>query len=262
GFYGIYDSLTRPNLYLFVSAPPASGKGILNLSKYLVMPIQRTKEASGKLAREAFDQAMIDFALSKDPAKEKPRKPAEKMHFIPANNSSTGMFQLLNDNQGSGLIFESEADTLLNSLKSDFGDFSDGLRKEFQHEEISYYRRTDREMVRIERPCLSTVLSGTPGQLLKMFPDAENGLFSRFLYYNFNERPRWKDKFIDNDDFDLRKYYEHLGEEFFEFYKKMEHREVQMVYNEYQKGFFNRFFSDKIDEYHLILPPAFLASVK
>src|SRR5690606_4201544 len=46
GFYGIYDSLIRPNLYLFVSAPPASGKGILNYNRYLVTPLQRAKEAS------------------------------------------------------------------------------------------------------------------------------------------------------------------------------------------------------------------------
>src|SRR5690554_8197541 len=86
------------------------------------------------------------------------------MLFIPANNSSTGAYQLLGDSDGRGLIFETEGDTLAHAFKSDYGNYSDGFRKAFHHETISYYRRTDREFVDIESPCLSTVLSGTPKQ--------------------------------------------------------------------------------------------------
>ncbi|MDR1653326.1 MAG: DUF3987 domain-containing protein [Prevotellaceae bacterium] len=32
--------------------------------------------------------------------------------FVPANNSATGLFQILNDNKGVGLLFETEGDTL------------------------------------------------------------------------------------------------------------------------------------------------------
>ncbi len=262
GFKGIYDSLIRPNLYVFVSAPPASGKGILNFCRYLVTRIHRAKEASGKAAREQYDQEMVDFAFSKDKTKEKPQKPAEKMHFIPANNSNTGLLQLLADNEGCGLLFETEADTLVNSLKSEYGNFSDALRKAYHHEEYSYFRRTDREMVRMERPCLSVVLSGTPGQLKAMFPDAENGLFSRFLFYNFTEKPRWQPKFQADDSFDLKDYYEALGEELYGFFQKMENQEVQMIYNQDQKDFFNRNFEKTLDDTYAVFPPAFLATVK
>ena len=69
------------------------------------------------------------------------------MLFIPANNSATGVFQLLSENDGSGLIFETEGDTLSHSFKSDYGNFSDGLRKASHHEPISFFRRKDNEYV-------------------------------------------------------------------------------------------------------------------
>src|SRR5690554_6717079 len=108
------------------------------------------------------------------------------MLFIPANNSSTGAYQLLNDSDGKGLIFETEGDTLAKAFKSDYGDYSDGFRKAFHHETIAYYRRTDRELVEIDHPKLSTLLSGTPMQISALIPSAENGLFSRFMFYYMN----------------------------------------------------------------------------
>ena len=55
------------------------------------------------------------------------------MLIIPANNSSTGLFLNLNDNQGVGLLFETEGDTLAQTFKSEHGNYSDGFRKAFHH---------------------------------------------------------------------------------------------------------------------------------
>ena len=44
--------------------------------------------------------------------KEKPIKPTQKALFIPANNSKTGVFDILSNNEERGIIFETEADTL------------------------------------------------------------------------------------------------------------------------------------------------------
>ena len=140
----------------------------------------------------------------KEEGVEKPGKPPEKMLFIPANNSSTGAYQLLGDSDGKGLIFETEGDTLAQAFKSDYGNYSDGFRKAFHHETISYYRRTDREFVDIESPCLSAVLSGTPKQVSALIPNAENGLFSRFIFYFMNVKTNWKDVFADTTENGLR----------------------------------------------------------
>jgi hypothetical protein len=143
------------------------------------------------------------------------------MLFLPANNSSTGFFELLNDSDSSGLIFETEADTLSKSFKSDYGDYSDGFRSAFQHEPHSFYRRTDKEYVEIKRPSLSVMLSGTPKQIAALIPDAENGLFSRFMFYMMNMNHDWKDVFASNTENGLETHFENLGNQFFQFHQTL-----------------------------------------
>src|SRR5690606_21372107 len=133
------------------------------------------------------------------------------------NSSATGVFQRLADNNGRGLIFESEGDTLGNGFKSDYGNYSVGFRKACHHETISFYRRTEREYVDLQQPCLSTVLSCTPGQVLGLIPSAENGLFSRFLFYHLEMDPTRKDTFRNKNKGELLDYYHQLGQEFCEF---------------------------------------------
>jgi hypothetical protein len=58
--------------------------------------------------------------------------------FVPANSSATVVFQILNDNAGVGLLFETKGDTLAQTFKSEHGNYSDGFRKVFHHETISY----------------------------------------------------------------------------------------------------------------------------
>ena len=166
--------------------------------------------------------ATYNMNKGKDENLEKPSKPPERMLFIPANNSVTGVYQLISDNEGKGLIFETEGDTLAQAFKSDYGNYSDGFRKAFHHETISYYRRTDREYVDIEKPCLSTVLSGTPKQVATLIPNAENGLFSRFMFYYMNIKPTWKNVFSSNsNNVGLDDYYNQLGSEFLGLYKTL-----------------------------------------
>ena len=81
---------------------------------------------------------------------------------MPANSSATAMCQTLFENDGVGLMFETEGYTLASTFKSEHGNYSDALRKAFHHESISYNRRKDREFVELKTPRLSAVLSGTP----------------------------------------------------------------------------------------------------
>ena len=151
--YGIYDqSRVFPNLYLFVNAKASAGKGRLNMCKGLIKPIIQEQLAV------ADAQSLV----------------------LPANSSATAIYKQLALNNGHGLIFETEADTLNIAMRNSFGNFSDGLRKAFHHEPISYLRRKENERIEIREPHLSVVLSGTPKQCHKLIPSAENGLFSRF----------------------------------------------------------------------------------
>lgn len=221
GRYG--DKNMNANLFLFITAKASAGKGILIHCRKLVEPIHDELRGHAKILKQHYDSQMAEYNANKknNAGAEKPNKPPQKMLFLPANNSSTGFFELLNDSNSSGLIFETEADTLSKSFKSDYGDYSDGFRSAFQHEPHSFYRRTDKEYVEIKRPSLSVMLSGTPKQIAALIPDAENGLFSRFMFYMMNMNHDWKDVFASNTENGLETHFENLGTQFFKFYQTL-----------------------------------------
>ncbi len=264
--FGVYDGKKCfANLYLFVTAQASAGKGRLVLCKQLVKPVHKALRERAAQLKQQYEFEMIEYNAKKgkEDGVEKPAKPAEKMLFIPANNSTTGVFQLLYDNDGAGLIFETEGDTLAQAFKSDYGNYSDGFRKAFHHETISYYRRTDREYVDIERPCLSTVLSGTPKQVSALIPNAENGLFSRFMFYFMNVHHVWKDVFADGEGVALDDHFTDLSNELFSLYKfLMEQEEIEFKLSADQRFRFNQFFAEIQQKYLDILGNDYMATVR
>lgn len=264
--FGIYDGRkVFPNLFLFITAQASAGKGRLIHCRQLVNPIHKELRDRARELKQRYEIELAQYnaAKGKDENAEKPAKPPEKMLFIPANNSSTGAYQLLGDSDGRGIIFETEGDTLAQAFKSDYGNYSDGFRKAFHHETISYYRRTDREYVDIENPCLSTVLSGTPAQVLALIPSAENGLFSRFMFYAMNVRPIWKNVFESATDNGLEAYFDDLGNEFYSLYGNlMRMPEIQFTLTAEQQQKFNGFFSEIQQMYITLKGLDYMASVR
>ena len=264
--FGVYDQRkVYSNLYLFVTAPASAGKGRLNQIKNLVDPVHKLKREQAKMLKQQFNTEIATYNMNKgkDENLEKPSKPPERMLFIPANNSVTGVYQLISDNEGKGLIFETEGDTLAQAFKSDYGNYSDGFRKAFHHETISYYRRTDREYVDIEKPCLSTVLSGTPKQVATLIPNAENGLFSRFMFYYMNIKPTWKNVFQNNNSMGLDDYYAELGNEFLGLYKTLKNNpeiEIQLTISQQEQ--FNTFFESLQTKYISLQPEEYIATIR
>jgi hypothetical protein len=216
--YGIYDGRkVRSNLYLFVSAKASTGKGRLALCKQIVRPVHKELRDAYYAEVESIKQAII--AKGKNPDNIEIKVPQRAL-YIPANASSTALYQTLHDSYGQGLIFETEGDTLSCALKTDYGNFSDGLRKAFHHEGISYVRRKEKEWVEIEHPQLSVVLAGTPNQVKNLIPDTENGLFSRFIILQMGMNVEWKDVFSESNneesDDDI---FSAFGDRFYEMYK-------------------------------------------
>jgi hypothetical protein len=194
--YGIYSSArVYSNLYILIIAPPASGKGVMNHSRYLIEPVHK------KLIKEHKEKV--------ESATEGSKKTPLSIKLIPANISSADIYQRLKYAHHSGLMMESEADTLSVMFKKEFGNFSDVLRKAFHHEPISISRKTDDFFMEIENAKLSLVLSGTPDQVKPLIQSKENGLFSRFAYYMFNDSSQWEDVFKDKIDYN--KYFLQFG---------------------------------------------------
>lgn len=265
--FGIYDGKKMyANLYLFITAQASAGKGRLVHCKQLVKPIHKHLREQAKQMKQQYDLEMIDYndkKKNKDSSIEKPTKPPEKMLFIPANNSNTGVFQLLGENEGRGLMFETEGDTLAQAFKSDYGNYSDGFRKAFHHETISYYRRTDREYVDIESPCLAGLFTGTPKQVTSLIPNAENGLFSRFIFYFMKIQPVWKDVFAISSDNGLDDYFDQLGNDFFVLYQTLSNSpEIQFCLTTAQQEEFNDFFQQIQKDYLVLQGLDYMATIR
>lgn len=259
---GIYaEREVFPNLFLFISAQASAGKGRLSLCRYLVKPIHDNLKKLYKLEMEEYNRQLNEYNQDKK-SHEQPVEPPIKTLLIPANSSATSVYQVLNDNQGIGLIFETEGDTLANTFNSDYGNFSDGFRKAFHHEMISYTRRKDREFVELAKPRLSALLSGTPRQVLSLIPDAENGLFSRFIFYHMNIRLQWNDVFAGNTEA-LDRYFEQLGHQFFELYQTLQSSpDIRFSLSVDQQERFNLFFDEVQREYSDLFGLDIVASVR
>jgi hypothetical protein len=263
GKYG--DNPVNTNLFIFISAKASAGKGILIHCRKLVEPIHLALRNQAKIMKQQFEVDMQEYNANKgkDANTEKPQKPPQKMLFIPANNSATGFLEILGDSDKRGLIFETEGDTLAKAFKSDYGDFSDGFRNAFQHEPISYYRRTDKEYVEIDRPCLSALLSGTPKQIPTLIPNAENGLFSRFMFYVMNMKLIWKDVFASKTENGLDVHFEKLGNDFYSLYQTLQaNPDVHFSLTPSQQLQFNQFFEKMQTLYVNIQEEEIISSVR
>ena len=160
-------------------------------------------------------------------------------------------------------MMETEGDTLTNTLLSDHGNYSDVMRKSFHNESISYLRKTNNEYVEVLESQLSALLSGTPGQVRKLIPDPENGLFSRFMYYHLPMKPDWNDVFADSSDVSLDDIYAALGRGWNEVYQRISRFEhISFSFTPQQQVQFNEHFSVLHEEYLQRYGEGFLSSVR
>ncbi len=203
-----------PCMQTFVVAPSASGKSSLTWVRLLIEPIHNKIRAEVKEAMKTYRQekAAYDSLGKERKNQEAPVLPPNRMFLISGNNTGTGILQNIMDSNGTGIIFESEADTVSAAIGTEYGNWSDTLRKAFDHDRLSYNRRTDREYQEVERSYLSVLLSGTPAQVKPLIPTAENGLFSRQNFYYMPRVTQWADQFGE-DEVDVDEEFRRMGHE-------------------------------------------------
>lgn len=275
--FAIYDDMrVYPNLFTFLVANAASGKGRTSACLKLVSPIEQEIREANKLEVDDYQQQLADLRAlgnKKSVAMPMPKEPPYRSMLIPANCSSTAIYQALHDNHDQGITFETEADSLANTLKSDYGNFSDGLRKGFHHEDITYRRRKENEHVEIHNPKWTVYLTGTPGQVNNLIPSPENGLFSRFLFMKVDIPAKWHNVFskakrtIDEE-------MEAIGKRVFRIHqhlvasKSMKPKTGQSYSNDIlfeltdaQGEQFNKYFDSLVEEYKNMLGRDFVASI-
>jgi len=177
------DGAYSPDYFSILIANPGSGKGIADKAKKL------GQELDAHLILESDKEKAKWEQLPKDERESSP-KPKSKRLFMPGNSSSRAVYEALACNEGRGLIFETEIDSLVNASNQEWGDYSDLLRKTFHHESISLSRKEFD--LNVPKPELSIFMSGTFDQFRSMFPSAENGYYSRFAFYTFQAPIKWQ----------------------------------------------------------------------
>jgi len=263
--YGVYDR--RPvhaNLFLFVTAPASAGKGRLSLCRHLAEPMHKYLRDKYKQDLKKYNEEMVVYNANKKASLAvPPKEPPFLTLIIPANSTATVVYQTLSENDGVGLLFETEGDTLANAFNSDLGNYSDGFRKAFHHETISYLRKKDHEYVEIRRPKFSAVLSGTRQQIFNLIPNAENGLFSRFIFYSMGTELVWRDMFPAMEGTTTAdERFQQIGKDFYAFLKDFPKDDVQFTLSHTQKQRFNDFFTETQSEYAITFGDDIVASVR
>lgn len=266
-----FNATIHPNLFAFILAPPASGKGTMKNAKNLgdkihAALIQNSKE---KLEQYKIDEREYrkrhqrnNKSSTVDADEKEPTKPPFKVLFIPANSSSSKVYEHLNDSDGKGIICETEADTLGTVFKNDWGSYSDLLRASFHNERVSLSRKTDNLFVEINNPQLSVILTGTPNQILNIIPSAEDGLFSRFIFYTFSTPPIWKSPAPQEGKPNLSNYFNEKAEEMLLIYEMLTMYPTEVFLTENQWDKFNQYFSSLLTETNEIVSAEATSVVK
>ena len=197
---GLYAQEVRyPNLFTIIIAPPASGKSSMKYSTQLANCFHNYLLEKSTQEKNDYEKERNIYNIKLKKAKtnndidklKEPVQPKFKLFFIPGDTSSAMFMRHLEYNDGMGCMAETEADSLTKSLKQEWGGFSDILRKGFQGEVITSSRVTDLKYIQIKDPKFSIALTGTPNQLGALMTSVDDGLFSRFIFYSFNQPSKW-----------------------------------------------------------------------
>jgi len=239
---GLYDGKrVAPNLFVFIIGEYGSGKGAMSYAKELIKKIESDIQEENERDLELWMQ------LPRDEKQEQP-KPRPKGLLIPANASASAFLQMLNDNNGKGILFETEGDTLAQTLTTDHGNYSDILRKAFHHEFTAMARRTNNERIAMHYIQLSVLLTGTPNQFKRLIPDTENGLFSRFLYLIIEAEKGFRDVF-NKAKLNYESEFQKLGLSVYNIHNTLRsyqgEQDITFEFTDTQKGKFHKFYKEE-----------------
>lgn len=192
-----YGKVRHTNMHTVIFGRSGCGKGKLPMLKHFVSWIDDIFDEENKAEQQRVREELRRAKEDDDPAPVEPAK--TKCFTIPGDTYGAGLKELLRNNKGTGIIFETEAQTIVQRLKAGkASDWSDTLRKTFDNEEVRSYRKTTHELTRSGETYLSMLVSGTPGQVKSMIDNSEDGLFSRVLFYYLDVKRQWRNVYEDN----------------------------------------------------------------
>lgn len=126
------------------------------------------------------------------------------------------------------------------------------------------YRRKEKEYLEIKDPHLAIVMSGTPKQVNHIMPEVENGLFSRFMYYKFEDHGGFKNPFVSLSNLNYIKFFSEKGKYIFDIYQELQKRTHPLVFKltREQENRFTQDFDQMLTKGRLLVGNDFDANIK
>lgn len=204
------------NLYTAVIAPAGAGKGKMRHARKMAAGLNKKLHAQSRKRRSNWENRKE--SKEEDPGP----KPSYRRFYLPADNSAASMKDGLADSPNA-VIFETEFKTLSTTLSQDWGKFRDILLKGFQNEPVEVDRKTEDPLL-IEHPAPSMAVSGTPRTFAEVIGDMEDGLFSRFAFYQFDAEPVWRSQFGEIEESGLEEALSDAADTLEALYKELDSR--------------------------------------
>lgn len=218
-------------LMTIVVANPGAGKSIMDAIFEIIAPIHaKFRNLYEELVNACKDQQkrfkMMTAKERKACDEEELEMPDHLLFRIPADSTYASFMKMLAVMKGVGELLDTEIDTVLNAFKSDLGNYSVFIRKNFKHEAHSYSRKTENEYREIAEPKFAMVLSGTLSQMENFINEVLSGLFSRFCIYWNQSKTEWIDEEYYDDEvpMDEKSFFRNFGKKLFALYTVLERR--------------------------------------
>jgi hypothetical protein len=218
-----------PNLFGLIIGPAASDKSVLSA----------VSELTYGYHKHLLERSKCELASS---SANKAGNLNHYMLHIPDNITQAAIVQQLHTNQGRGMMYGTELDTLVNSLKGQYGQFSEFLRKSYCGDKYTKATKVD-GIIEIESPYLGVCLAGTLNQLPKLISNPEDGLLSRFCFYFRKENVVFVNPLghsIQDQSVSIKEQMIRLSEKYTKYCLFLEKYPTQVTYSTKQEAHFNK----------------------
>lgn len=196
------NRLYAANLYTAIIAAAGAGKGCAQYSSILGSKIHEEMEMIYRSEKKEYEKKLMGWEMEMRTAfrekrlpniELKPEEPVRQMLMLMANTSKSQMMHdMFTSKEDGNILFVPEIDALSVALNTDYGKHTAELRMFFHHEKVGQRFKTDKEPIEIDKPKLSLLMTGTPEQLARFIKTAEDGMYSRFMFYMFSPSYEWK----------------------------------------------------------------------
>ena len=241
--------------YTVVTGPSGSGKGCVSRVFKMIEPWQRSIYDNSARKVEEYNKEKEAYELDKLKQRQsKAKKPAgtplecprlvqqRQLHMAGYTTTARMIAQLEINDPYSSLLFETELESLNNTMAQDFGGYGYVLNQAFHGERVSCASKTNGTFI-VEHPKLGMFVTGTPSMFAKFVPSTENGLYSRLLIYHIVGGGVYRSLTSADNDPKNASYFTELGGRLQDMAVFLEKTDTFVSFTDRQRKKLDRYFS-------------------